>query len=283
MRKTPKILQPNGKTRAATANPPVRFGRQQPTTEIKPAQIHELRVKTGQIQNQTKILKAQLARLRTKIMAKTEAINRTANNRSDPESQPQRQNAVAQLQRSIEAAENTLESLQEELEEAQFDDRTATYQELEEEVKATYLEYDRITGEIGESRAEAKKWDEKLRATDARADPEHATNMEQNIARIKTGNAELRDKWRAYQVKIHKMNVEAKIASNRDEKKSGNAAVKEAEQEGEDLAERISRIRRELEREKERYHARVEELMEVIDDQRRKIVEHLMGRDNNEE
>ena len=237
-------------------------------------------MKTLQIQNQTKLQKTQLNRLKNKISSKTEAINRTVNRKSeDRETANCHQIAITQLQRSIDAAENTLESLQTELEEAQFDDRTSLYQELEEEVKATYLEYDRITGEIQSSREEAKKWEEKLKATDARADPERITNMEIAVRQTKSTNSELRDKWKAYQVKMHKMNIESRIARDRDDGKSADVAVEEAKEEGEAVAEQIDRINRELTRQRTRYHRRVDELMEVIDNQRRRIVEHLMGRD----
>ena len=258
----------------------IRFGRPQPTNEIKPSQIHELRMKTLQVQNQTKMQKSQLNRLKNKIANKTEAINRTVNRKSeDRDSKNVHQITIAQLQRSIEAAENTIESLQTELEEAQFDDRTAAYQELEEEVKATYLEYDRITSEIQTSREEAKKWDEKLKMTDARADPEHVTNLEMAIRQARATNAELREKWKAYQVKMHKMNVEARIAQDRDEGKNAGTTVKEAEEEGDRVAQKIDELNEELRTQQDRYHRRVDQLMEVIDSQRRRIVEHLMGRD----
>lgn len=258
----------------------IRFGRPQPTNEIKPSQIHELRMKTLQVQNQTKLQKTQLNRLKNKIANKTEAINRTVNRKSeDRDSKNVHQITIAQLQRSIEAAENTIESLQTELEEAQFDDRTAAYQELEEEVKATYLEYDRITSEIQTSREEAKKWDEKLKMTDARADPEHVTNLEMAIRQARATNAELREKWKAYQVKMHKMNVEARIAQDRDEGKNAGTTVKEAEEEGDRVAHKIDELNEELRCQQDRYHRRVDQLMEVIDSQRRRIVEHLMGRD----
>ena len=73
----------SSKARGSTAVASIRFGRPQPTREIKPAQIHEMRMKTLQIQNQTKLQKTQLSRLKDKIVSKTEAINRTVNQKSE--------------------------------------------------------------------------------------------------------------------------------------------------------------------------------------------------------
>lgn len=266
------------KTRGSTAAASIRFGRPQPTREIKPAQIHEMRMKTLQIQNQIKLQRTQLNRLKDKITSKTEAINRTVNQKSeDTESKTIHQVTTVQLQRSIEAAENRLENIQTELEKAQYDDRTACYQEVEEELKVTFLEYDRIQGDITSSRDEARHCEDRLKATDARASQRHITDLELAIDQIKAANAALREKWNAYQIKMHKMNIETRIVKNREEGKNGDVTLKEADKEANAVVRKLEKLDDELAREEAHYHKHVEEIMEIIDNQRRRIVEHLMG------
>ena len=254
-------------------------GRPKPR-EVKPSQIHELRMQTLQIQNQTKLQRTQLNRLKDKIAAKTDAINKTVSKSGErPESSTIHQTTIPQVQRSIDGAQNTLQSLQEELDKAQMDDRTALYQETEEELKTTYLEYDRLQGDIQAAKDEAAQAEDRLKQIDARAGNEHASQLRSQIESNKNASKQLRDKLIAYQTKILKMNIERKIYDNRVNRVPIDQTIKEAEEENQQDRKKMDRMMQRMQKRQEHYEKHVEELMNIIDNQRRSIVDHLMGND----
>jgi chromosome segregation ATPase len=281
--KTAKRSRTSQQSRSTTAVSAIRFGRPKPTREIKPSEIHELRMQTLRVQNQIKLQQTQLNRLKEKILAKTEAINRTVKQKSNEQSATGHQSAIDQLQRSIDGAENTLRQLRAELDEAQMDDRTAYYQELEEELKATFLEYERIQRAVQDSKQSAQDWEAQLRDVDRKASVENLGDLRQKVAQVKAVNAALRDKWYAYQLKMHKMNIETRINGNRKKGQKADETLEECQSEHAQDEERVEQLRNELDAEDELYRQNVEELTGIIDDQRRKIVAHLMGKDEEEE
>ena len=68
-------------------------------------------------------------------------------------------NSVPQLQRSVESAQNTLDSLRSEIEKVRKDDKTFSVRELQEEVKIIYCEYTRLNQEIAEGQEESQSVD----------------------------------------------------------------------------------------------------------------------------
>jgi hypothetical protein len=107
--------------------------------------------------------------------------------------------------------------------------------------------------------------------------------LRQKIDQVKAVNATLTEKWYAYQLKMHKMRIETRINKNRKEGQTSNETLDECQSEHAQDDDRIRQLCEELEAEDNQYRLNVEKLTEIIDGQRRKIVAHLMGRDEEEE
>jgi chromosome segregation ATPase len=256
----------------------LRFGRPKPTREIRPSEIHELRMQTLRIQNDIRLEQTKLNRLKARILNKTEAINRTLKQKSNDQSATGHQTTIAQLQRSISGAENTLDQLQKEVEEASLDDRTSIYQELEEELRATYLEYERLQGSLSESKEESRRLEKELMRVDDIASTGHLNDLRESIEQTKMINKGLRSKWYAYQKKMHNMNIERRITENRQKGVILKDTLREASEEYSWDVDRLNKLADVLDAQNEDYQNKVEDLINIIDGQRRRIVEHLMNR-----
>jgi predicted phage tail protein len=245
------------------------------------------------VQNQTKLQRTQLNRLKERILHKNEAINRTVNQQGGKGSDaqpprregvgPQPEFTIAQVKSSVEAAEHALEGLQQELEEAQYDDRTAYYQEIEEELKATYLEYERLKQEVIESREDAGKCEAKLKAADFRASNENMQSLNRSIDQVKAFNRSLRDKWYAYHVKMEKMKIETRIAENRGKGREAEETLVAATEEYNDEVDKVNELTDQLDQDDAVFRENADKLREIIDNQRRRIVEHLIGQQHEDE
>jgi hypothetical protein len=185
---------------------------------------------------------------------------------------------IVQLQQSIASAENTLEHLQEEYEETSLDDRVAVYRELDEEVRETFLELERLQAEIQSARDEADRLELQLKETDKEASPEGLNGVREEIERIKGLNRSLRKKWQAYHENMHRMNIETRITANRQAEQKSEETIREADQEYHLDVGRLNELADVLDGRNAEYQRNVEELMNIIDQQRRRIVQHLMGR-----
>ena len=281
----------NATRQSASNSTSIRLGGKPKPREIRPSEIHEYRMKTLQIQNQIKLQRTQLNRLKDKIAQKTEAINKTVSKSSEkPESSTIHDTTINQVEKSIRGAENTLETLREEYEKAQEDDRSAAYKETEEELKITYLEYDRLQGDIQSAKEEAQQSEKRLREIDQKAGSEHAAELKSIINRNRATNHSLREKWEAYQTKLLKLKIEEKIyqwkdsqnnkSKNNDPKNNGmQNPIAEAQDESQQIQRDTNRLKRKLDKKQMHYQKHVEELLEIIDNQRRRIVDHLMGND----
>ena len=265
--------------------------------EVHPSEIHEYRMKTLQIQNQIKLQRTQLNRLKDKIAQKTEAINKTVSKSNErPESSTIHDTTINQVEKSIRAAQNTLATLNEEKDKALEDDRYASYLETEEELKVTYLEYDRLKGDIQSAKEKAQQTEKQLREIDQRAGSEHAAELKAIINQNRATSSSLREKWDAYQTKLLKLQIEEQIYNARNQQdnskspsnnKSKNNAQKnetpqlvlDAQNEAKQIQKDINRLKNKLNKKQEHYLKHVEELIEIIDNQRRRIVDHLMGND----
>jgi chromosome segregation ATPase len=261
----------------------IRFGRPKPTHEVRPSEIHELRLEILKIQNESKLKQTQLNRLKERIIEKTEAINRTVKQKNGNDTGPSPGATIAQVQRSIEAAEHAFEKVQLELKDAQYDDRTALYQEVEEELRATYLEYERLQQEVIAAREEAHSYDAQLKEVDYKASAQNAEDLNRSLAQLKGFNHALRDKWKAYHLKMEKMRIEQRISDNRKAKRHPQETVDAAAAEYDQEVEKLNSVADELDQVDAEYRQNAARLMEIIDDQRRAIVRYLMGNDNPEE
>jgi hypothetical protein len=151
------------------------------------------------------------------------------------------------------------------------------YQELQEELKVIYLEYDRLRIEIEKSRESAKESEAELRHIDKKASPQNLQDMDLRLTQLKAYNASLRDKWNAYHLKGHKIKVDIRIHKNREAGKRATDGIYDGEGEFADLNDKLLDLQDQLGREERVHHRRVELLMETIDKQRRRIAEHLQS------
>ena len=103
---------------------------------IKPSDIYELKVKTQQINLKIRQLKTQINRFN----------DRMANNATATPSK--HTNSIPQFKRSATAAENRLDSLHEQIEEARVDDKVFLVKELEEEKKQLDIDASSLDDEI---------------------------------------------------------------------------------------------------------------------------------------
>jgi hypothetical protein len=185
-------------------------------TCVKPSQIHELKLQTQQIQQQTVILRTQLKRTQIQINSQTHAINKTFEQSSTETSANTTIHAttIPNLRRNIEAASHTLETLGEQIEGAEKDDKTSTVHELREEVKITYCEYKRLERGLQDKRAEAAFYGKELEEAELRASLAHIKQLRIAIDQVREQNTLLREKATAYQQKIEKIDIETGITQN---------------------------------------------------------------------
>jgi chromosome segregation ATPase len=254
-----------------------RFGFTKAIPEVKPSQIHEIRIDTQRIQTQIRLQQTKLYRLRQQILNRTEAIERTVKQKSTDQSSTGHQSTISALQQSITACENTVAQLHVDIEAATEDDRTAVFHELDEELKTTYLEYDRLQGDIEASKKEASDLEVQLRETDSRASPQHLSDLEREVSELKIVNVSLRKKWRAYQIKMEKLKIEARIVENRQAQIPSSETLEAASREHNADMERLKNLADAVEADDNVYQQNVQELAEIIQRQRQKLVSHIVG------
>jgi chromosome segregation ATPase len=264
-------------TKSSSRDSIIHFGRPKPTREIRPSDIHEIRVETSRLQSQLRLQQTKLHRLKAQIINKTDAIERTVNQKSNDHSASGHKSAIVQLQRSVDSARNTLERLQIELESALSDDRTMIYRELEEELKVTYLEYDRLQSDIKMSNANAQRWEDELKEVDFKASPENLNELNRRVSETRAENQKFTQKWQAYEVKMLKMKIEARIAENRKNGKPVSETLMECEEEQRSNLQRLNRIAERLDGEDDIFRQRLQELVDLVDGQRRNLVKYLVG------
>jgi hypothetical protein len=256
------------------------FGKPKPTRDVHPSEIHELRAATLRIENEIKLQQTKFNRLKERILIKTDAIDRALQQKVTDQSATAHQSTIAQLQQTIARAENTVQRLQEELEEAEMDDRTALYQEADEEVRASYLELERVQTATQDAKAEAEALEARLKGVDLMASNGHLNDLREQIAHFKTLNSALRKKWTAYQEKMHRMNVETKITANRNANLKTDVTLPIADAEYNEEVDRLNQLADVLDQQNAEYQQNVDRLIDIIDGQRRMIVKHLMGRED---
>lgn len=248
--------------------------------DLKPAQVHELKLQTQQIRQQTKILRTQLKRTEFQISSHTNSINKTFEQSSEKPQTTNHANTILYLKQNIEGAQNTLDSLKVQVKEAENDDKTSTVEELEEELKITYCEYKRLARTLQDRKAEANHYDRELSEAETRASNQHINELKAAIRDIRSQNASLRDKSRAYQVKIEKIRIDQEIKKHQDEKVDLKTTENNIELERTDLNARMNDICNELNAEAEQHDKNVAELTEIIEEMKMKIIKRLNEKDD---
>ena len=263
----------NTTKRTKTTNSP-----QSKSNEIKPSDVHELKLKTQQILLKTRQLRTQLNRLNDKITAKTNAINKTFEQQSGPAPiVTNHSNSVPQLQRSVELAENTLASLKEEIEAAYQDDKTFIVKELEEEVKLAYCENQRLSQEAKEARHQSNDTNKLLRDATYKASNQNLQELRSSIREIQEANASLLDKSVAYSSKNEKLRVDQTIVENEQNKVPHQKAIDDANKKKEESAEKINKKTEKIEKIKKEHQEKIDELNKIIQQQKQVINDFLNG------
>ena len=237
---------------------------------VKPSDIHELKVKTEQIHLRIRRLKAANLRMNDQMVTRTTGGQ-------NPGVMSSHQNAIPQLRRSVEAAQHALESLRKQIDEATVDDRVFLVKELQEEVKLAYCENQRLNIELQDRKNEAKECAERLEDASLFASGQNLQKLQREIREFQGMNKSLRDKADAYSVKKEKIEVEKTIKRNQENKVPPKQVVDEAIQRGAENRERVEQQTQELARDKERFLKNVDELQQIIDEQRRTITAFLSG------
>ncbi|OHT05894.1 hypothetical protein TRFO_26254 [Tritrichomonas foetus] len=249
---------------------------QQP--EVKPAQVHELKLQTQQIKQQTKVLRTQLKRTEFQISSQTNAINKTFEQSSEkPQTTTIHAYTIPNIKRNIEGAQNTLENLKVQIKQAENDDKTSTVEELEEELKITYCEYQRLAKALQDKKTEANHYDKQLTEAEYRASNPHITELKAAIRDIRSQNASLRDKANAYQIKIEKMKIEQAIVEHQKNKVPTRKTMDDLEVERAEQNQRMNELCNELNEEAEQHDKNVAELTEIIEEMKMKISNKLTG------
>jgi chromosome segregation ATPase len=270
-------------SRSSSSATPIIFGLPKPVHEVRPSEIHDLRVEIIKVQTETKLKQTALNRLKERIIEKTDAINRTVKQQNGGESGPKSGSAIPQLTRSLEVAQHACDKLQLELQEAQCDDRTAFYQEVEEELRATFLEYERLQQELNKARQEAQSYEVQLEKIDYRASAQNAEDLERTINQLKGSNRALRSKWEAYHLKMQKMDIDARSSANRRDNVNCQDTVESGSMEYNEEVDKLNNVADQLDQVDLEYRQHADRLTEIIDNQRRAIVQFLMGkREQNE-
>ena len=261
---------------------PALFPKRKQPREIKPSEIHELRLKTSKIQQQTRLMKTQLNRIKDRINSTTKAINQTVSNSREPVNPKSHENATNQIKQSIESAKATLQDLDDQLNEARDDDRSALVEELQEELKIAYCEYQRLLDETKETSNDSSELQKKLAEADARTSKQHTKELDLAISQTKASNKQLKEKIIAYNKKMERNKIEKTI----NERKQQGMSPKYCEIEIDDTkryrTEKYNMLATELNQEMEDFDEKVDMLNKIINEQRTKIINFIMDKKEEE-
>lgn len=245
---------------------------------IKPADVYELRLKTSHLQLRTRQLRSKLNRLQDRILANTNAINKTFEQESDqPAVTSNHSNSVPQLRRSVESAANTLENLRDTIDKMRYDDKTYIVKELEEEVKLAYCEHQRLAMELQDAKIEANNSAQRRKEAEERISNQHIRELKAKNIELQGENASLRDKAVAYKMKQKKLQIEQDIFDHAKNRQPAEKTIKEADQRIQEMTENLSKTAQQLNEDKEKHLQKIQELRDLIEEQKQKIQDFLDG------
>jgi len=242
---------------------------------IKPYDIHELKILTTRIQQESKLLKANLSRLNDKIVAKTNSIKRSVNNASNFSNVNEKQTKINQLSASIGKAKDTLEALDLEIQKATNDDKTSAVFEIQEELKIAYCEYLRQLDEIQQKMAETQSSEHKLEIASQKASPQYLQHLKSALETIRSNEIAVENKIEAYQNKLEKLKVESQISERQDSKISLEYAMKDIAYTKERRLTKKFQIQETIVEKKSTHEQNIKELRDIIMNMRQTISNHL--------
>jgi predicted nucleic acid-binding Zn-ribbon protein len=179
---------------------------------IRNTDIQELKSETLKVETQTKRLRADLNRLKERIAGKSHAVVRVVKSERP---RAGGDTVRKELEKRISKAKANVEKLKAELEDLRLNDRVAVYEETVEELKAAFLEQERIEAEVDVWKERARVSEEALKGFDEKASPDGIRRQEEMLVHLVAQCDELRRKWEAYEVKMEKMDIDGRIARNR--------------------------------------------------------------------
>jgi chromosome segregation ATPase len=246
-------------------------------TDIKPSDVYELRLQTQQMALRARRLRTHQMRVEGRILANTNAINKTLEQQSDePSVVTNHTNTIPQLKRSLDGAENTLAALREEIETIREHDKTYVVKEFEEEVKIVYSEYQRLCREQQEAHAQAARTAAKLAEAEGRVSPQRLAELRKEVRDLREQNATLRDKAVAYYTKREKLLAEYTIKENEDKKVPNQKALQEITDKQEEVKGQIEQEVQAFEEAKAEHRQKIVELRQILEDQKKKFQDFLV-------
>jgi hypothetical protein len=244
--------------------------------DIKPSDIFQLRLQTQQMALRALHLRTHRHRIQQLILANTNAINKTMEQQSDePAVVTNHTNTIPQLRRSIDGAENTLQSLREQVETVRQHDKTFFVRELEEEVKLTYCEYQRICRNLQDSKIGENQVSQKLHEAEQRCSTQRLSELRNEVRTLREGNASLRDKAVAYYVKREKLVAEHRIKDDQEKKVPGQKAVQAVNAEKAETKTQFGDLVQQLQDKRTQHLDSITELREITENQKQKIAAFL--------
>lgn len=246
--------------------------------EIKPSDIHELRLKTTQIQQQTRLMKTQLNRIKDRISSTTKQINETVSNKKETSKVDSHQTAIKNIKMSIAAAEATIKDLDKQIKDCQEDDKSALVEELQEELKVAYCEYQRLKDTIDNTEAESEETRKKFAEADAKTSKQHTTELNMSISQLREANRALKEKIVAYNKKMERNKIEKVINERNQIGLTQEYYMMEINDTKRYRTEKYNMIAEELNKEMDDFDKKVEELNKIINTQRSKIIAYLTGK-----
>ena len=248
-------------------------------TDIKPADVYELRLKTSHLQLRTRQLRSKLNRLQDRILANTNAINKTFEQESDqPAVTSNHSNSVPQLRRSVESAANTLENLHDTIDQTRYDDKSYIVKELQEEVKLAYCEHQRLAMELQDAKIEANNSAQRRKEAEERISNQHIRELKAKNIELQGENASLRDKAVAYKMKQKKLQIEQEIAEHVKNRQSAEKSINNADKKTQEMSEKLTKTAQQLNEDKEKHLQKIQELKQLIEEQKQKIQDFLDGK-----
>jgi chromosome segregation ATPase len=260
---------------AARSSASTSLGNRKPR-EIKPSDVYDLRLQTQQMVLRTRRLRTHLRRCQQRILANTNAINKTFEQQSDePSVVTKHENTTANIKRSVDSAENTLESLQEQIEEAREHDKTYIVKELQEEVKLLYCEHQRLAEELRVEKIRENQLAARLAEAEQRASTQHLSELKAEIRSLHELNASRRDKAVAYHLKRERLLVEYQIKEHVEKKVPTAKTVEESQAKIDEINNDLRDEVQASEQKKGEHRKKLTELRQLVEEQKQKILDFL--------
>lgn len=246
----------------------------------KPSDIYDLKIKNAKLDQEIKILKTQLSRTKDRIHQQSKMIAHTVGPKSNVSGlQNKRQSTINNLNHSVVSAQNTLDTLNQQLEQLEKDDRNCYVEELRTEILISYAEYMRIQDMLNESSTKNRNYSKTFAAVDKKASAPSIEDQEFELRALQEENAKLIDKIKAYQTKCERTKNESTILTREGDGESLECSIQEVQDANERRTKKLNWFNELSQKENEEYDATVAYLNSLINYQRSIIADHLQGKE----